>query len=68
MFLVCQLVLTKDESTSTTTVVQGAGSLMSPKGVQEEASFMGKGKGGEQQLGYHPNVYASQPHTPFSGG
>ncbi|XP_035820779.1 uncharacterized protein [Zea mays] len=62
-----ELLLTKDESTSTT-VVQGAGSLMSPKGVQEEASFMGKGKGGEQQLGYQPNVYVSQPHTPFSGG
>ena len=65
MFLVCQLVLTKDQNTSTT-VVQGASCLTSPKGVQEEASFMGKG--GEQQFCYQPNVYAPQPHTPFSGG
>jgi len=65
MFLVCQLVLTKDQNTSTT-VVQGGSSLTSPTGVQEEASFMGKG--GEQQFGYQPNVYAPQPHTPFSGG
>ena len=26
------------------------------------------GKGGEQQFGYQPNVYASQPQALFSGG
>ncbi|OEL18439.1 YTH domain-containing family protein 2, partial [Dichanthelium oligosanthes] len=63
--LFCQLVLSKDQTISTT-VAQGASSLESPKGAQGEASFMGKG--GEQQFSYQTNVYASQPQTHFSGG
>ncbi|XP_022683832.1 uncharacterized protein LOC101761965 isoform X2 [Setaria italica] len=65
MLLFCQLVSSKDKEVSTT-IVRGASSLESPKGAQEEASFMGKG--GEQQFGYQPNVYGSQPQTLFSGG
>ncbi|PAN40021.1 hypothetical protein PAHAL_7G285100 [Panicum hallii] len=60
-----QLVLSKDKKISTT-VVQGASSLESPKSAQEESSLMGKG--GEQQFGYQPHVYASQPQALFSGG
>ncbi|KAL6651344.1 hypothetical protein ACP70R_010269 [Stipagrostis hirtigluma subsp. patula] len=59
-----QLVSSKDHKISTTDV-PGASSLKSQKGVQGEASFMGKG--GEQQFGYQANVYASQPQTFFSG-
>ncbi|CAL5069859.1 unnamed protein product [Urochloa decumbens] len=60
-----KLVSSKDKKVFTT-VVQGASSLESPKGAQEEVSFMTKG--GEQQFGYQSNVYGSQPQTLFSGG
>ncbi|KAL6843878.1 hypothetical protein ACP4OV_026449 [Aristida adscensionis] len=59
-----QLVSGKDHKIHTTSV-PGESSLKSQKGSQE-AGFMVKG--GEQQFGYQPNVYASQPHTLFSGG
>jgi len=65
ILLFCQLVLSKDKKISTT-VVHAASSLESPKSAQEESSLMGKG--GEQQFGYQPNVYASQPQAFFSGG
>nr|CAB3485705.1 unnamed protein product [Digitaria exilis] len=62
---VISVVSRKDKKISTT-VVQGASSLESPKSAQEEARFMGKG--GKQQFGYQPNVHNSQPQTLFSGG
>ncbi|KAG8046749.1 hypothetical protein GUJ93_ZPchr0008g12624 [Zizania palustris] len=58
-------ILSSTNENMPTNVARGASSLKSPKGVQEKASFVGKG--GEQSF-YQPNVYAPQPQTIYAGG
>ncbi|KAG8039409.1 hypothetical protein GUJ93_ZPchr0034g18713 [Zizania palustris] len=58
-------ILSCTNENTTTSVARGASFLKPPKGVQEKASFLGKG--GEQPF-YQPNVYAPQPQTFYAGG